>query len=103
MPPLLPATRVTFHELFRRQEEDGYILGREATGTFITVPEVGIEALELLEGGQTLGHATGVLSEKYEDDVDVASYIQDLMRLGFVNELDGIPVDVQEIGRLRAL
>lgn len=89
---LAPESRVRLHPLFRRLDEDdpdGYIVGRVATSVYIAMPSIGMEALELLEQGHSLGETKDELLARHDVPVDVAELVEDLVSCGFVHSVDG--------------
>ncbi|HLZ22880.1 MAG TPA: hypothetical protein VKQ30_12225 [Ktedonobacterales bacterium] len=66
-----------------------WIVGHEPSDTAISLPEVGIVAIQHLLSGATVAHARAATSQKCDEDIDVADLVEGLAGLGFVEALDG--------------
>jgi putative peptide zinc metalloprotease protein len=82
----VPAT-VALRPLAMRQDGTEWIVGRVGSNVFVAIPEVGIEAIRLLQEGHDVGTAARVLADRYGTDVDVASFVDGLTGLGFVERV----------------
>ncbi|MDH6584720.1 putative peptide zinc metalloprotease protein [Streptomyces sp. SAI-133] len=85
--------RVRLHPLDSRPDGDEWIVGRRATGRFVALPEVGKQALDLLDEGLTPAEVGERLRVRTGDDIDVPDFVQALLDLGFVAEVDGRAVE----------
>ncbi|MFG2470818.1 hypothetical protein ACGFXB_35930 [Streptomyces canus] len=85
--------RVRLHALDSRPDGDEWIVGRRATGRFVALPEVGKQALDLLGEGLTPDEVGERLRARTGDDVDVPDFVEALLGLGFVAEVDGRVID----------
>ncbi|WP_406157519.1 hypothetical protein OG806_18065 [Streptomyces sp. NBC_00882] len=85
--------RVRLHALDTRPDGDEWIVGRRATGRFVALPEVGKQALDLLGQGLTPAEVGERLRARTGDDVDVPDFVEALLGLGFVAEVDGRVID----------
>ncbi len=92
-PTIDARTHIELHPLFRRYDGEEWILGREETAQFIAVPPLGVEAVELFEEGFSVGEVTQRLSAQYGETVEVRSFVDDLVALGFVAAVDGHRLD----------
>jgi len=88
--------RVRLHALDSRPDGEEWIVGRMATGQFVALPEVGKRALDLLGQGLTAPEVGERLREETGDDIDVSEFVEALVGLGFVAEVDGRAVPAQE-------
>ncbi|MCX4575001.1 hypothetical protein OHB41_17770 [Streptomyces sp. NBC_01571] len=84
-----PTPHVRLHRLDSRPDGDEWIVGRLATGRFVALPEVGKQALDLLGQGLGAAEVGRRLRETTGDDIDVADFVEALVDLGFVAEVDG--------------
>jgi putative peptide zinc metalloprotease protein len=90
--PVRDDARLTLHELVVRSEDGGYVVGRPATGTFVTLPAIGARAIELLRQDRCLRDVRAQLQRAHAVDVDVRGFAGDLIQLGFVRAVDGEPL-----------
>ncbi len=86
-----PEMLVEFYPLIRRAEEGEWIIGRAPHGPFIALPDVGIETIDLLTGGETVAGAMRQLCERHGDLVDVAAFVESLDRIGLIATIAGRP------------
>ncbi|WP_393083067.1 hypothetical protein [Streptomyces sp. LN704] len=86
-----PTPHVRLHRLDSRPDGDEWIVGRLATGRFVALPEVGKQALDLLGQGLGAAEVGRRLRETTGDDIDVPDFVEALVDLGFVAEVDGRP------------
>lgn len=84
---------VRLHRLDSRPDGDEWIVGRLATGRFVALPEVGKQALDLLGQGLGAAEVGRRLRETTGDDIDVPDFVEALVDLGFVAEVDGRTVE----------
>ncbi|MEU9338227.1 hypothetical protein AB0D49_34610 [Streptomyces sp. NPDC048290] len=89
-------SRVRLHELAARPDGAEWIVGRPATGTFVAVPEVGKRALDLLGAGLSTTETARRLEDETGHDLDVADFVEALVELGFVAEVDGRAVPLPD-------
>jgi len=59
-------------------EGDEFVVGDPESGVFVVLPAVGVEVLELLRAGRTVGEAAAEV-----EGVDVADFAESLVELGF--------------------
>ncbi|KPH98651.1 hypothetical protein OK074_6216 [Actinobacteria bacterium OK074] len=93
--PAAPAPtplRVRLHDLNSRPDGSEWIVGRMATGQLVALPESGKRALDLLGEGLTATEVAERLRTETGEDIDVPDFVEALVSLGFVAELDGRPV-----------
>ncbi|WP_406268997.1 M50 family metallopeptidase [Nocardia sp. NBC_00881] len=67
-------------------------MGRFETRRFVALPREGVTALELLRAGHTIEQAARRLADDEGHEFDVLSFVEALMALDFVDEVDGRPV-----------
>ncbi|WP_102261381.1 hypothetical protein [Mesobacillus jeotgali] len=76
-----------------RKDKRYYIVEDEATGDFYEMPEVCITAIELLNKAIPLREIEKSLNARYpNEDIDVLGFIDQLLELNLVKEIDGIPI-----------
>lgn len=84
---------VTFHDLYRGQEEDGFILvGRQDIGSYVSIPVDALEVIDLLSAGKTIGETEHILEEKYGEEVEIREFIQDLLDNEMVRSVNGTAI-----------
>ncbi|MFJ4684935.1 hypothetical protein [Streptomyces sp. NPDC088789] len=88
--------RVRLHDLAARPDGTEWIVGRPATGTFVAVPEAGKRVLDLLGQGLSTGEAARRLARETGHELDVVDFVDALVGLGFVAEVDGRPVPLPD-------
>jgi hypothetical protein len=84
-------SRATLHPLAisEHDEEPGtFVVGRREGGQFVELPEIGVQAIRLLDGGLTVDEIEELLSEG-GDRPDVAGLLNELIDLDFVDTVDG--------------
>lgn len=87
-----PETRLTLYPLVVRPHGTESIIGRVATGTFISVPKMGMRIIEGLQHGQTLAQTEALVHAESNGAIDLAAFVADLLDLGFVQAIDDAPV-----------
>jgi hypothetical protein len=90
---LAEESHIAFHPLAIRQEDGQWIVGRIDTGEFAALPDIGVEIVRALMDGLSLAEASDRLAAAHGIDVDVSTFAGELLQLGFVAEIDGIPVN----------
>ncbi|MEV5834541.1 site-2 protease family protein [Nocardia sp. NPDC052112] len=64
-------------------------MGRFETRQFVALPREGVTALELLRAGHTIEQAAGRLADAEGREFDVLTFVEALIGLDFVAEVDG--------------
>ncbi|MEV0154191.1 hypothetical protein AB0H57_10685 [Micromonospora sp. NPDC050686] len=86
---------VRFHALRTRVSDDDpdeVVVGRPEVGVFIELPELGLEAINLLSSGMPVGAAEDLLADRHGVRIDLTELVEDLVQEGFVAEVDHVPV-----------
>jgi hypothetical protein len=78
--------RVPLRPLALVDEGDDVLVGDPDAGTFVAVPAVGAVVIRALQGGATIGEAAAQAERQAGEPVDVASFVDSLRELGFVDE-----------------
>ncbi|ESU32030.1 hypothetical protein G3A_12910 [Bacillus sp. 17376] len=87
------ASEISLLPLKVRKDKHHYIVEDEATGDFYEMPEVCITAIELLNEAIPLMEIEKSLNDWYpNEDIDVMGFINQLLELELVKEIDGIPI-----------
>ena len=79
---------ITFYPLEINLQEGEWIVGRKEIGSFISLPEVGVEAINLLKGSLTIEETKMKLKEKFGEEVEVEEFVESLIEVGFVQKVD---------------
>ncbi|PLR96062.1 hypothetical protein [Bacillus sp. T33-2] len=87
---LLYSTNITLHTLEIRKDKKHFIVEDVHSGEFYEMPEVCIDAINMINDGNQLDLIESSLKAKYPDeDVDLIDFARQLLQLGLVKELDG--------------
>ncbi|WP_456271975.1 hypothetical protein [Bacillus sp. AK031] len=79
-----------------RKDKSSYILENKQTNEFFEMPVVCIDAIELLERGQSLDETEKILKQKYPDEsIDVIQFIIDLKELNLLRRIDEEEITVK--------
>jgi putative peptide zinc metalloprotease protein len=84
-----PESRVRLHDLASRRDGQEWIVGRVATGEFVSVPGEAMTFLRSLHDGGTVADAKEHTDLVHGQDIDALDFIGDLIGLGFVAAVDG--------------
>lgn len=80
-----------------RKEKKHYIVEDINSGEFYEMPEVCIDAINLINFGEQLGIIERRLKEKFpEEEVDLIEFVQQLLKLELVAEINGVKVEMQK-------
>lgn len=84
---------IAFHELYRSEEEDGFILvGRKDIGSYLSIPAEAVEVIDLLNSGKTVGETKTLLEKKYGEEVEIEEFIEDLIENEMIKHVDGFEI-----------
>ncbi|MBO0960614.1 hypothetical protein J1P26_12990 [Neobacillus sp. MM2021_6] len=79
-----------------RKDKKNYIIEDIDSGEFYEMPEVCVEAINLITVGKHLGDIEKKLKDKYpNDDVDLLDFAEQLLELQLIEEIDGVKVERQ--------
>ncbi|SFD45253.1 hypothetical protein SAMN05216238_101404 [Lentibacillus persicus] len=83
-------TTLTLHPLQIHPDRKHYIVEDSLSGDYYEMPQVCIDAIELLNKGKTLGEIETALIHDYpEEAVELIPFAEQLVELGLVKEIDG--------------
>ncbi|HEU4963740.1 MAG TPA: PqqD family protein [Bacilli bacterium] len=78
----------------RKESDDEILIGRPDLSNYIILPEIGVEIIEMLDGGQSIEQVEQEMEERFGEPVDVLSFAQDLVvDYQFVHTVDGETVN----------
>jgi len=81
---------VTFHTLYRGEEEDGLIpVGRQDITSYVSLPVEALEVIDLLDSGNTVGKVKEILEKKYGEEVEIEDFVEDMISNEMVASVDG--------------
>jgi len=92
--------RLTLVELSVTPDGNEFIVGDRWRGEFVSLPAIALVIIDAIRAGKTLGEAGAIAHDHNGEDVDVLDFASTLIALGFVTEIDGIPVANGEGPRL---
>ena len=84
-----PDSRIQLHDLACRPDGQEWIVGRAATGEFVSLPAEAMTLLGVLRAGETIAAAKRQTDRAHDADVDALDFVGDLIGLGFVAAVDG--------------
>ncbi|OLS40485.1 hypothetical protein [Bacillus sp. MRMR6] len=80
-----------------RKDKKHYIIEDQHTGEFYEMPEVCIDAINLLNQGEQLGEIERLLKERFpSEEVDLLDFSEQLLQLNLIAEIDGVKVEKQQ-------
>jgi hypothetical protein len=86
-------SRITFHDLFRGEEEDGFVMvGRKDIGSYVSVPVEALEVIDLLNTEKTVGEVKHFTEKKYGEDIGVTEFIQEMIAAEMVYRVDEVTI-----------
>ncbi|MBU7030833.1 MAG: hypothetical protein HXS48_28125 [Theionarchaea archaeon] len=88
-----PESTFEFFDLHIGKEGEDYIVGRQDTGVYISLPEPGVEAINVLREGKSLKEAEAFLSEKYGEEITLKGLVEDFIECGFIKSVDGVVLE----------
>lgn len=82
-------SHIRLQELASRPDGEDWIVGRVATGEFVSLPADAMTFLRVLRDGGTVADAKRCTDLAYGEDIDALDFIDSLIELGFVAAVDG--------------
>lgn len=90
-------SHVCLNELSVVEEADGsYLVGLRHSTEFVSLPQVGAIVIAALQSGRTVEESAVEASRVAGQDVDAADFVHTLTDLGFVADIDGVPISVRQ-------
>ena len=88
---------ITLYPLSIQKDKKHYIVEEPISGDFFELPEISVDAIKRLEKGEELATIEKALKDSYpEEEVDIIEFVEQLVELGLVQEVDGIQVQRDE-------
>lgn len=86
-------SKITLYPLSIQKDKKNYIVEEPISGDFFELPEISIDAIKRLEKGEGLAAVEKSIKDSYpEEEVDIIEFVEQLVELGLVQEVDGVPV-----------
>ena len=80
-----------------RKDKKHFIVENKTTGDFFEMPEICIEAIQMINNGELLGAIQQQLRGKYpKEEVNIIDFAEQLLELELIAENDGIRVNTKE-------
>lgn len=92
-------TMVALHPLEIRPDGEQFIVGRIDLGEFVALPEIGVQVIEQFRQGFAFGQVQQRMNQLCGGEVDVKGFVESLVDLGFVQAVDGQPLEAKETVR----
>lgn len=87
-------SKITLYPLSVHKDKKNYIVEEPISGDFFEMPKISIDAIQQLEKGEALGTVQTAIKERYpQEEVDMIEFVEQLVELGLVQEVDGEPVN----------
>ena len=91
------------HLIVRQEDEDEYVVGDPATGTFVVVPELGARLVELFAAGRTVAEAAADLEQETGEPIDALDFAEVLVDAGIIaDNADAPKAKVWSVSRIPA-
>jgi putative peptide zinc metalloprotease protein len=91
------------HLVVRQENEDEYVVGDPATGTFVVVPELGARLVELFAAGRTVAEAAAELEQETGEPIDALDFAEVLVDAGIIADTADAPkAKVWSVSRIPA-
>ena len=89
------------HLIVRQEDEDEYVVGDPATGTFVVVPELGARLVELFAAGRTVAEAAAELEQETGEPIDALDFAEVLVDAGIIaGTADAAKAKVWSVSRI---
>lgn len=95
-----PDSLVTVRPFNHRFDGDTVIIGDVDRQVFLAIPAEGLDILEWLAAGRTVGEAAELYEEKYHETVDIEDFLEAIEQEGFIGEASAVAAgEVPEVVR----
>jgi putative peptide zinc metalloprotease protein len=90
-------SRITMVPIEIRKDHKHYIVEDKLSGEFYEMPEVCIDAINLINQGVMLADIESVLKEKFpKEDIDLIDFAEQLLELELIDNIDNIKANKQQ-------
>ena len=86
-------TLVAVRPFVQRPDGEATIIGDVDRKVYLAIPTEGLDILNALSAGKTVGEAAQAYQDKHREQVDINDFLQTLEREGFVAPADTVPRD----------
>jgi hypothetical protein len=93
-----PDACVGFGELSIVEDGDEFVVGDPAAGIFVSLPKLGVTAIELLRSGRTVAEVTADMAELAGEEVKIDEFVAGLADAGLIRSVNGVPLAAATAG-----
>lgn len=79
-----PNQTIDFFPFTCQPDQDGFIVGRAETNTFLALPEEGVRILAWLQSGKTVGETAGLYQQTYGENPDLGDFLETMAESGLI-------------------
>jgi putative peptide zinc metalloprotease protein len=93
-------SRISIVPIEIHKDKKNYIIEDKLTGEFFEMPEICIEAINMMNQGLLLGEIeTSLLGKFPKDEVDLVDFANQLFELELIHQIDGEKIDKENISK----
>jgi putative peptide zinc metalloprotease protein len=93
-------SRISIVPIEIHKDKKNYIIEDKLTGEFFEMPEICIEAINMVNQGLTLGEIETTLLDKFpKDEVDLVDFANQLFELELIDQIDGEKIEKEQISK----
>lgn len=94
IPPITLASHVKLHAYAFRLEGEEYVVRCPEYSIYLSMPQIGVDALQLLQEGMAISEVASHLQGNDEQPPDIVDFVQMMLENGLVSEIDGYPIKI---------
>lgn len=94
IPPITSASHVKLHAYSFRLEGEEYVVRCPEYSIYLSIPQIGVDALALLQQGMAVSEVMSRLQGDDEQPPDIIDFVQMMLESGLVSEIDGYAIGV---------
>ncbi|MFS0779342.1 hypothetical protein ABC255_25510 [Neobacillus sp. 3P2-tot-E-2] len=93
-------SRISIVPIDIHKDKKNYIVEDKLSGEFFEMPEICIEAINMMNQGLQLGEIETTLLDKFpEDEVDLVDFTNQLFELELIDQIDGVKIEKRQISK----
>jgi putative peptide zinc metalloprotease protein len=93
-------SRISIVSIEIHKDKKNYIVEDKLTGEFFEMPEICIEAINMINQGLLLGEIESTLLGKFpKDEVEIVDFANQLFELGLIDQIDGEKIEKKQISK----